>query len=277
MGKIDTSKFKDGDILYASSKSETVYTVFIYKKDTPYLTGCYASFYLCTYGYGEMDFEHEYAMEDDSIDCVRYANKLEKKQFFKNLDLHGYIWDEKNKKLENFFKDGEFLYVEIIGLIKEKTYIYRYKKNNNNLKNKFNYNPKNYTSSYYSYNVTDDILNEEMLIADDFQIKNIRLATQEEKMLLFDAIHKNGYISYDKKIEKIKKEIINLKPFDKVLVRKHEYCIWECDFYSHIEYINGDKFHKVINNGLVKECIEFNDETIYLLGTADAPSEKYKN
>ena len=174
MGKIDTSKFKDGDILYASSKSGTVYTVFIYKKDTPYLTGCYASFYWCTYGYGEMEFKHEYSMEDDSVDYIRYAKLKEKKRFFKTLKNYDYKWDNKNKRLEKI----------ILG---------------------------------------------------------------------------------------------KLKPFDKVLVKKSDYSLWECDFYSHIEYVNGFKFHKVINNGLVKECVPFNNETIYLLCTTDTPSEKYKD
>lgn len=172
MSKIDTSKFKDGDILYASSENGTVYTVFIYKKDTPYLTGCYASYYWCRYGYGEMEFHHDYSMDDDSVHYIRYANMKEKKRFFKNLDNYDYKWDKKNKKLVRI--------------------IFR-----------------------------------------------------------------------------------NLKPFDKVLVRKDAYGVWECDFYSHIEYINGFKFHKTINTGLVKECVPFNDETIYLLCTADKPSKKY--
>ena len=90
MGKIDTSKFKDGDILYASSESGTVYTVFIYKKDTPYLTGCYASFYWSTYGYGEMEFKHEYSMEEDSVHYIRYANMKEKKRFFKTLNNYDF-------------------------------------------------------------------------------------------------------------------------------------------------------------------------------------------
>ena len=67
-------------------------------------------------------------------------------------------------------------------------------------------------------------------------IRNIRLATEEEKQKLFDAIKANGYRwnAETKTLEKLPKakfDINTLKPFDKVLGRVCDTDKWIGDFY----------------------------------------------
>lgn len=65
-----------------------------------------------------------------------------------------------------------------------------------------------------------------------------RIATEEEKDKLFQAIKDNGYRWNEetKTLEKLtpdKFDITNLKPFDKVLARDTNRQIWIADLFSH--------------------------------------------
>ena len=98
-------------------------------------------------------------------------------------------------------------------------------------------------------------------------ICKLRIATEEEKQQLFDALEKEG-----KAWDAVKKEVVNLKPnfdelkpFDKVVVRCSEADRWSIDFFSykvHNGYIcTGDAWFGY--------CLPYNDETAHLLGTTD--------
>ena len=65
-----------------------------------------------------------------------------------------------------------------------------------------------------------------------------------------------------------------LKPFDKVLVRDNETCIWKADFYSH-KIENRTHPFKCVNL-VYKYCIPYNDETKHLVGTKDEAPEYYR-
>lgn len=64
------------------------------------------------------------------------------------------------------------------------------------------------------------------------------------------------------------------KPFDKVLVRDEDIYPWNCELFN--RYAPYDKFYifYCLNNAC-KQCIPYNEETAHLVGTTDAPPEKY--
>lgn len=63
----------------------------------------------------------------------------------------------------------------------------------------------------------------------------LRLATEEEKQQLFDALKKKGK-AWDAKKKQIVdlKPKVELKPFDKVLVRDSKSDYWRATLFSHI-------------------------------------------
>ena len=94
--------------------------------------------------------------------------------------------------------------------------------------------------------------------------KNLRLATDEEKRILLDALEKEGKCwNADKKcIESISDH--TLQPFEKVLVRNISDENWEISFFSY--YTNNEEYPYSCCSGLCIECIPYkgNEE---LLGT----------
>lgn len=95
----------------------------------------------------------------------------------------------------------------------------------------------------------------------------LRLATEEEKQQLFDALAKEG-----KRWDAEKKQIVDLKPkvefkpFDKVVVRDKEDLVWFADLFSHIDKENN-RFACVGNFWNV--CLPYNEETAKLIGTTN--------
>lgn len=95
---------------------------------------------------------------------------------------------------------------------------------------------------------------------------SIRLATDSEKYQLFDALSKKG-----KRWDAEKKEVANLKPkvelkpFDKVLVRDSESDKWRANLFG---YIGKDGYYHCVYANWVY-CIPYNEETAHLLGTTD--------
>lgn len=65
-----------------------------------------------------------------------------------------------------------------------------------------------------------------------------------------------------------------LKPFDKVLVRNDSLGSWRCDLLSHFNKFSGDPLF--ISTQYWHECIPYNENTKYLLGTKCEAPEYYK-
>ena len=65
-----------------------------------------------------------------------------------------------------------------------------------------------------------------------------------------------------------------LKPFDKVLVRDDETCIWKADFYSHKGENRTHPFKCV--SLIYKCCIPYNEDTKHLVGTKEEAPEYYR-
>jgi hypothetical protein len=218
----DWSKFawKKCDVLV--SNDSTTKVIFNGWKDDTYtlFRGAYA---VITHNDGKVDFGSEslifetcnYKGIEVEDDAQFYINYIEKK-------LGGKLNLETLEIEKSEFKDGDILcvianstdyhYILIYGGQDDK-HIYRYVtmlENHSLIIEKGSYftKPKDYS---------------------------IRYATEEEKQQLFDALAKEGK-AWDAK----KKQIVDLpkqhefKPFDKVLVRDEDDCIWCANIFSHI-------------------------------------------
>lgn len=107
-----------------------------------------------------------------------------------------------------------------------------------------------------------------------------RLATEEEKKKLFDAIKLNGYKwnAETKTLEKLVKPKFDpktLKPFDKVLVRNCNVESWRSQIFSHI-LEGGVQYPYLCINNPYKYCIPYNDKTKHLVGTNEEAPEYYR-
>ena len=110
-----------------------------------------------------------------------------------------------------------------------------------------------------------------------------RLATEEEKQRLFDAIKERGYKwnAETKTLEKLvepKFDPHTLRPFDRVLVRLTRDCIWNATFFSHYDKEINWGCHPCVTTSCKSydKCIPYNDETKHLLGTSDEAPEYYR-
>lgn len=85
---------------------------------------------------------------------------------------------------------------------------------------------------------------------------------------LFPSRDQRDWSMFKVPIEKF--DINTIQPFDKVLVRNYD-GFWEASFFSHKE-------GKIVNtvNGYCRECIPYNDDTKYLVGSKEDCPEYYK-
>lgn len=110
--------------------------------------------------------------------------------------------------------------------------------------------------------------NDELLLEEPFREDvgdiELRLATDSEKQQLFDALAKEGKRwDSDKKAIVDLKPKVELKPFDKVLVRDFGSQAWQVSLFG---YKDSD-FYYCCNGCGWNQCIPYNEETAHLLGT----------
>lgn len=109
-----------------------------------------------------------------------------------------------------------------------------------------------------------------------------RLATEEEKQRLFDAIKERGYKwnAETKILEKLVKPKFDpktLQPFDKVLVRYDSVKgQWRCTLFSHIIENEKIPYRFVTSNNSYEYCIPYNEDTKHLAGTCEEAPEYYR-
>lgn len=102
------------------------------------------------------------------------------------------------------------------------------------------------------------------------EFSTVRLSTEAEKQQLFSALAKKGKTwDAEKKMIVDLKPKIELKPFDKVLVRDGKNEIWEpAFFFRNLSHLNVYNYQTVGGEPRVY-CIPFNEETAKLIGTTD--------
>lgn len=98
------------------------------------------------------------------------------------------------------------------------------------------------------------------------EIVEIRLATEEERQQLFKALANEGkdWDAEKKQIVDLKPKV-EMKPFDKVLVRNCYTQRWRVNFFSSIT----KEGCYICASGSWNECIPYNEETAKLIGTTD--------
>ena len=105
--------------------------------------------------------------------------------------------------------------------------------------------------------------------------RNYRLATEEEKKKLFDALTKKC-----KKLDAVTKQIEDIKPkytfrtFDRVLTRDSDSSNWQINLFSSYNKNVNCKYNCFFL--AFRQCIPYNDRTKHLLGTTEDAPEKYK-
>lgn len=112
--------------------------------------------------------------------------------------------------------------------------------------------------------------NDELLLQEPFREDvgdiELRIATDSEKKQLFSALEKEGKAwDSDKKAIVDLKSKVELKPFDKVVVRCGKADKWSIDFFSH-KVSNG---YICTGDALFGYCLPYNDETVKLIGTTN--------
>ena len=105
--------------------------------------------------------------------------------------------------------------------------------------------------------------------AEEFINDNLRLATEEEKNKLFDALAKEGkrWNAEKKCIEELPRKTSVFKPFDKVLVRDGDIDTWGADIF--LEYSNLE-FQFRCFRCVWRQCIPYEGNES-LLGTSNKP------
>lgn len=69
-------------------------------------------------------------------------------------------------------------------------------------------------------------------------------------------------------------DITTLKPFDKVLVRDHNNCVWDIDFFGFID--KNQQYEYRCCGCSFKHCIPYNDDTKHLVGKIEDAPEYYR-
>lgn len=119
--------------------------------------------------------------------------------------------------------------------------------------------------------------NDELLLEEPFREDvgdiELRLATEEEKQQLFDALAKEGkaWDSEKKMIVDLKPKC-ELKPFDRCIwkIRNCEGSIWRASFVSYVDEYGATPMDVSIDEDLVNLIIlPYNDQTKLLVGTTD--------
>lgn len=190
-----------------------------------------------------------------------------------NNTAYGYIREIENRcggkfnletlkieKAQPEFKDGDIVFVEshMLGINTSSmiTAIFRKEKEND----KYKFSP-----ALCESNVHDTYLRESPVVLSPSDIKTFRLATDSEKQQLFDALAK-----YEKAWDAEKKEVVGLKPkvelkpFDKVLVRDSKSDNWRANLFG---YIGKDGYYCCVYANWVY-CIPYAGNE-HLLGTTN--------
>lgn len=242
----DWEKFswKKGDVLVNSRGLKILFD--------RWANGNYTSFYAKTINLVEDGFLdtnlHTLASEKEAksfIKCIeeRFGGKLN----LQTLEIQ--------KQTE--FKDGDIVVTDAVPSMCYSKCIFILKGDLNKDESRAN--------SYIFYNINNNHISFDVLDT-AIRDRNIHLATDSEKLQLFDILTKEGkYWDAEKKQIVDLKPKVELKPFDKVLVRDFSKDKWSISFFS----FKKKDLYVCINHCSWNQCIPYNEETSHLLGTTD--------
>ena len=257
----DWSKFawKKGDVLVLNEGIGKLHVIFEGFDDDTYTT-FKGKHYLCNYGDNEEDYNDYNKVvnlrtivfkKDDMNDAQTYINTIEEKLGGKlNLET---------LEIEKYpeFKDGDIVVTDAVPSMCYSKCIFILKGDLNKDESRAN--------SYIFYNINNNHISFDVLDT-AIRDRNIHLATDSEKLQLFDILTKEGkYWDAEKKQIVDLKPKVELKPFDKVLVRDFSKDKWSISFFS----FKKKDLYVCINHCSWNQCIPYNEETSHLLGTTD--------
>lgn len=137
------------------------------------------------------------------------------------------------------------------------------------------YTPLYGVCSLYSVDdkfITIDYVGEVNIICNETFFANGTISTLGDECLLFPSKDNRDWSTWKNPKPKVERfDPKTLKTFDKVLVRDSFDMLWIASFFSSQE-ING----LGCINGTWRNCIPYNEETKYLVGTSDDAPEYYK-
>ena len=105
----------------------------------------------------------------------------------------------------------------------------------------------------------------------------LAISDYKGECILFPSKEQRDWSKFERFWDKPKIERFDpktLQPFDKVLVRNDSLGSWRCDLLSHFNKFSGDPLF--ISAQYWRECIPYNEDTKYLLGTKYEAPEYYK-
>lgn len=242
----DWSKFawKKGDVLVSNDgKCKVIFERF----DDDTYTSFVGKYYVECYGKNDelQDYEEEhygdtvnYTKESEES-ALAYINTIEKR-------LGGKLNHETMEiEKQTEFKDGDIVVTDAVPSMCYSKCIFILKGDLNTGESRANsYVFFNINNNHISYDVLDTIERD----------RNIHLATDSEKQQLFDAIEKDGKAwDSDKKAIVDLKPKVELKPFDRVLVRDFEDQAWQVSLFS---YKDSDSYY-CCNGCAWNQCIPY--------------------
>ena len=242
----DWSKFawKKGDVLVSNDgKCKVIFERF----DDDTYTSFVGKYYVECYGKNDelQDYEEEhygdtvnYTKESEEA-ALAYINTIEKR-------LGGKLNHETLEiEKQTEFKDGDIVVTDAVPSMCYSKCIFILKGDLNTGESRAN--------SYVFFNINNNHISYDVL--DTIEInRNIHLATDSEKQQLFDAIEKDGKAwDSDKKAIVDFKPKVELKPFDRVLVRDIEDKAWQVSLFS---YKDSDSYY-CCNGCAWNQCIPY--------------------
>lgn len=199
----------------------------------------------------EMQNVQDYHIEDNKDSAQTYISTIEGR-------LGGKLNREtlEIEKYQPEFKDGDVVVVDEIPFDLYSKCIFILKENLNTGEIK--------ARAYVLYNVNKDCIFFDTYVTKVIE-RNIHLATDEEKQQLFDALAKEGkaWDAEKKQIVDLKLKV-ELKPFDKVLVRDSKSDNWRANLFG---YIGKDGYYRCVYANWVY-CIPYAGNE-HLLGTTN--------
>lgn len=232
----DWSKFawKKGDVLVSTDRN--VHIIFEKFEDDAY-TKFRGKHYLWEEGGSMVSFEeNEYYMQTSDFNK---ANKEDAQEYIHKIEkiLGGKLNREtlEIEKTQPEFKDGDIVVTDAAPYSCYSKCIFI-------LKGDLNTN-ENSANSYVFFNINNNRISFDVLDT-TIRDRNIHLATDSEKQQLFDAIEKDGKAwDADKKMIIDLKPKVELKPFDKVLVRDSKSDKWRANLFG---YIGKDGYYRCV-------------------------------
>lgn len=249
----DWSKFtwKKGDVLQKNSRTHVIFDSFV--SVTYEVIRCK---YFLKVDNGKEIFVTEtnvltneyFKASEEQRQC--YINKIEE-HFGGKLNLETL----EIEKSQSEFNDGDIVYAESDGFHYPSIHILN-----------INGDTKRYYARLVINGRYDESIDYDIPTFDNVNPNRLRLATEEEKCQLFSALAKEGKAwDSEKKQIVVLKPKVEMKPFDKVLVRNCYTQRWRVNFFSSIT----KEGCYICASGSWNECIPYNEETAKLIGTTD--------